>query len=121
VFLERANNKSTIGTKSVISDRILTDYQKETVEKLDILAQKIDTLTAVVAISSHVQTLLKDKVKKDQIRILFELGLSREIIALMVGTTPETVSVRISEMKAEKKKVESNGQEVVKKDEREAV
>jgi len=119
--LERASYKFTIGTKLIICDRILTDYQKETLEKLDILAQKIDTLTAVVAISSHVQPLLQDKAKKDQIRVLFELGLSREIIALMVGTTPGTVSVRISEMKAEKKKVESKGKEIVKKDERETV
>jgi len=70
------------------------EFRKEVVEKLD-------TLIKLVAVSSHAETILKGKSQKEQIRSLFDLGLSRSIIALVVGTTPEVVSVRLSEMKSE--------------------
>ena len=79
-------------------------FENDLLRKLDDIATKIDTLIQLVAFGSQRETILKGRTKKEQIKILSRLGLSRNVIALLVGTTPETVSVRISEMK--KKKME---------------
>lgn len=79
-----------------------TDIQKEIVERLDELIAEIVTLTQVVAVSSKLETILRDKTKTQQIETLSDLGLLKEAIALIVDTTPETVGVRISEMKRKK-------------------
>jgi len=71
-------------------------FEKEIIEKLD-------TLIKLVAVSSHAETILKGKSQKEQIKILSALGLSRNIIALIIGASPETVSVRLSEMKSKTK------------------
>lgn len=76
------------------------EFKKEILEKLDVL-------TKLVAVSANAQTLLAGKSQKDQIKVLADLGLSRNIIALIVGTTPETVSVRMSEMKSKQKSEKS--------------
>ena len=83
------------------------EFKKEVIEKLD-------TLIKLVAVSSHAEMILKGKSQKEQIKILSDLGLSRSIIALVVGTTPEVVSVRLSEMKSETnpKKVEKEGEKL---------
>jgi CRP-like cAMP-binding protein len=75
--------------------RILDDleFKKAIIEKLEALIR-------LVAVSTNAQNLLGGKNQKEQIKILSDLGLSRNIIALVVGTTPETVSVRLSEMKS---------------------
>jgi CRP-like cAMP-binding protein len=80
-------------------------------KKLDILAEKIDILTMVTAITHQSQKLLEGKTQTEQIHILAKKKLPREVIALIVGTTPETVSVRLSEMKAEKQKEKAPKQE----------
>jgi len=72
------------------------EFQKEILEKLD-------ALTKLVAVTANAQTLLGGKSQKDQIKVLADLRLSRNIIALVVGTTPEAVSVRLSEMKSKQK------------------
>ena len=79
------------------------EFENKLLRKLDDIATKLDTLIQLVAFSSQRETILKGKTKKEQIKILARLGLSRNVIALLVGTTPETVSVRISEMKKEEK------------------
>jgi len=79
----------------MISDE---EFKKEVIEKLDVLVK-------LVAVSTHAQTLLAGKSQQDQIKILAELGLSRNIIALVVGTTPEIVSVRLSQMKSKTRSV----------------
>jgi len=79
---------------------------KELIEKLSELSRKIDVLIQVVAVTSRKET-IEEKTKKEQIKILSDLGLSRNLIALIVGTTPETVSVRLSEGKAKKKTEET--------------
>jgi len=43
----------------------------------------------------------KDKPVAEQILLLSNLGFDRNSIAAMVGTTPNTVSVRLSEAKAQ--------------------
>jgi CRP-like cAMP-binding protein len=80
------------------------EFGKQLIKKLDELGTKIDALIQVVAITSRKEIIAKGKTKTDQIVILSDLGLSRKIIALIVGTTPEAVSARLSQLKAEKKK-----------------
>lgn len=46
---------------------------------------------------------LKGKNKQDLMPILSELGFDRRVIAAVLQTTPETVSVRLSQLKATKK------------------
>ena len=75
---------------------------KKLIERLDELNAKIDTLIQIVAVSAKMEIILKEKTKTQQIEILSDLGLSKDAIALIVDTTPETVSVRISEMKKRK-------------------
>lgn len=72
------------------------EFRREVLEKLDLL-------TKLVALTANIQTFLGGKSQKDQIRVLSDLGLSRNMISLVVGTTPETVSVRLSEMKSKQK------------------
>lgn len=43
---------------------------------------------------------LKDKANKDLIPVLSSLGFDRNSIASILQTTPETVSVRLSQLKA---------------------
>ena len=78
------------------------DYTKKLIQKLDQLDKKLDTLIKLVAISSSMET-MKKKSQKEQIKILSSFGLSRTLIALLVGTTPLTVSVTLSQMKKIKK------------------
>lgn len=88
-----------------------TNLDKEIIERLGELSAKMDTLTKVVAVSTKLETILKDKTKTQQIEILSDLGFPKDAIALIVNTTPETVSVRISEIKKkrEKKKKRKKG------------
>jgi len=88
-----------------------TDFEKEIVERLNELSAKIDTLAQIMAISPKIETILKSKTKTQQIEILSDLGFPNNVIALIAETTPETVSVRISELKKkrEKKKKRKKG------------
>lgn len=81
----------------------MDDVSKDLLKKLDELSQKIDVLTTVIAIGIQKEKLLEGKIQKDQIIELDKLGLSRNIIALIVGTTPLTVSVTLSNMRKEKR------------------
>jgi len=75
---------------------------KELFKKLDVLAQKIDILTMVTAIGLDKEKLFEGMLQRDQIKFLDELGFGRNLIALIVGTTPSTVSVTLSRMKKKK-------------------
>ena len=79
-------------------------YRKEVIQKLDEIGKKIEALIQVVAITSRKETDEKPKTKTDQIVSLDNLGVPRELIALIVGTTPESVSSLRSQLKAKKKK-----------------
>ena len=63
-------------------------------KQFQILIEKIDALIKITALN-----VLKDRSKTEQIKILADLGLGRQEIASMVGTTPLTVSVTLSQMK----------------------
>jgi hypothetical protein len=76
-------------------------------KKLDILAERISTLTMVIASKPNGEQLNKlfgKKSQKEQIRILKEWDFPNEIAALIIGTTPETVRVTLAKMKSTKKK-----------------
>jgi len=77
---------------------------KDTLKKLDVLAEKIDVLTKLTAIGMQRETIFKGKKQKEQIKILAKMRIPRNLIALMVGTTPQTVSVTLSRMKSKKGK-----------------
>lgn len=79
-------------------------FKELLIKKLDELSEKIDALIQVVAITSQKETILKGKTKTGQIKFLSDLGLPRTVVAWIVGTTPDTVSVRLSEIKSKKKK-----------------
>jgi hypothetical protein len=87
---------------------ILSGKETELLKKLDVLAEKIDTLAIVTAnLANQHQKALEGKTQTEQIQILSKRRLPKEAISLIVGTTLETVSVRLSEMKSKKKKENS--------------
>jgi hypothetical protein len=76
-------------------------------EKLDILTKRINALTLVIACkpnSEQINELLKKKSLTEQIRILKEWDFSNEIMASIIGTTPESVRVRAIQMKSKGEK-----------------
>jgi hypothetical protein len=82
------------------------------IERLNDLTKKIDILAMVLASKPNgeqISKLLREKGNKEmsqkkQIRTLKEFDFPNEIIALMIGTTTETVRVTLSQMKSEEKK-----------------
>lgn len=75
--------------------------QKDLLKRLDELNKNIELLAKVIAVNVGKDTLFKEKTQKDQqIEFLLDLGLSRNIIASMVVTTPLTVSVIKSQKKS---------------------
>ena len=83
-------------------------FKKALIKKLDDLTHKIDALIQVVVITSRKETIEKGKTKTDQIVTLSDLGLPRQLIALIVGSTPGAVSSRLSQLKAENAKEGEN-------------
>lgn len=83
------------------------DFRKKLIERFDELSAKIDALIQVVAITSRKEIIAKGKTKTDQIVTLSDLGLSRKLIALIVGSTPEAVSARLSQLRAKKKETKN--------------
>lgn len=92
------------------------DKETELLRKLDVLTQKVDILAIVTAnLANQHQKALEGKTQTEQIQFLSKRKLPKEAIALLVGTTLETVSVRLSEMKSKQKKEkvpEEKGDEV---------
>jgi vacuolar-type H+-ATPase subunit I/STV1 len=72
-------------------------------EKLEEISEKLDTLSVLFAGKEKIDKLLEKKNQTEQIQILRKWKLSNEIIAMIIGTTPDVVSVRASEMKTSKK------------------
>ena len=90
---------------------------KALLRKMDTLVEKIDILTQVTAINVQKEKFLEGKKQKEQIKMLDKLGFSPSLIALVLGTTPNTVSVALTNLRKKKKKgkqpkqgeVEQNG------------
>ncbi|MCB2141234.1 hypothetical protein KQH27_00840 [bacterium] len=70
-------------------------------KKFDTLIAKIDVLTSVIALTSNLPSNFRDLSKQDQIKTIYQFNskIDRNIIAIIVGTTPDTVSSRLSEMR----------------------
>lgn len=83
----------------------MPDDNKEILKRLEDIAEKIETLTSVVAVSSNLQTALQGKNKSQQIWFLYQLGLPNEIVAQMTGSTPGSVRSTVSQIKSGKIKV----------------
>jgi len=79
-------------------------FKTTLIKKLYDVSRKIDALTQVVAITSRKEIIAEEKTKTDRIVMLSDLGLSRKIIALIVESTPGSVSARLSQLKSEKEK-----------------
>lgn len=78
--------------------------QKDLLNRLDALNNNIEILTKVIAVSIGKETLFKEKKQKEQqIAFLTELGLTRNLIAAIVTTTPLSVSVTKSQKKSKQK------------------
>ena len=80
------------------------EFREQSIRKLDELGKKIDALIQVVAITSRKESMLKGKSKADQIKMLSDLGLPRTVIAWIVGTTPDSVSSTMSQMRSKERK-----------------
>jgi len=89
----------------------MTKELDKLLKKLEILGEKLDILTKVTAISIQKEKFFKDRTQKEQIEFLANIGLDRNIIALIVGTTPLTVSVTLSKMKKKQKRREKENNE----------
>ncbi len=64
-------------------------------------------MTLVIACKPNgeqINKLLKEENLKEQIRMLREWNFSNEIIASIIGTTPESIRVTLSKMKSKGKK-----------------
>jgi len=66
-------------------------------KQFQIPSRKLDAIIALLAIDN-----LGDKSKSDNILLLSQYGLDNSTIASIVGSTPGTVAVRISEAKKTK-------------------
>jgi hypothetical protein len=76
-------------------------------KRLDVLAGKIDVLIKVIACkpnSEQINGLLRKKSLTKQINILKQWNFSDEIMASIIGTTPESVRVRSIQMKPKGRK-----------------
>jgi len=81
------------------------EFRELLIKKLDELSMKIDALIQVITITSRKESILKGKSKTDQIKLLSDLGLPRTIVAWIVGTTPDSVSSTMSQIRSKEKKV----------------
>ena len=89
----------------------MTKEERKLLEKLDTLAEKIDILAIITALGIQKEKFFKNKTQKEQIEFLASMGLNRNLIALIVGTTPLTVSVTLSKMKKKQKGRETKSNE----------
>jgi len=87
------------------------EFREQLIKKLDELGMKIDSLIQLIAITSQKESMLKGKTKTDQIVLLSDLGLHRSVVAWIVGTTPEAVSVTMSQIRSKAKKAKKESEE----------
>ena len=71
-------------------------------EQFNLIIEKIDLLTSVIALTSSLPSDFRDKSKKEQVKRIYQFNsnINRNVIAIIVGTTPGTVSVYLSEMRS---------------------
>lgn len=82
----------------------MSEESKELSKQLKALNDSIDLLTKVTAISVGKETIFKGKERKEQkLEVLDDLKLPDEIIALLIGSTPESVRTLRSKQKKKAK------------------
>ena len=71
-------------------------------EQFNQIIEKIDLLTSVIALTSSLPSDFRDKTKKEQVKMIYQFNpkINRNVMAIIVGTTPGTVSVYLSEMRS---------------------
>ena len=83
----------------------MNQENKELIRQLKLLSENIDVLAKVTAITINKETFFKGKeTKEEQIEALDELKLPDKIVAIVVGSTPESVQSLRSLRKAKAKK-----------------
>ena len=88
------------------------EFREQSIRKLDELGKKIDALIQVVAITSRKESMLKGKSKTDQMKLLSDLGLPRTVVAWIVGTTPDSVSSTMSQMRRKERTKKKESEEI---------
>jgi len=81
------------------------------IDKLSEISEKLDVLTILYAGKENFSNLLSKKSQPEQIQILRKWKLSNEVIAIIIGTTPDVVGVRISQMKSTKGSKQKGGKD----------
>jgi len=71
-------------------------------KQFNLLIEKIDLLTSVIALTSSLPPDFRQLSKKDQVKSIYQFNqkISRNVIAIIVGTTPGTVSTYLSELRS---------------------
>jgi hypothetical protein len=93
---------------------------KELTKQLKALNANIDTLNKVTAVNIGKEEIFKGKeTKEEKIEALYKIGLPRTLIAIIVGSTPESVSAlkSMKKPKSQKQKTENTSEGVKENDE----
>lgn len=86
----------------------LSKETRELIKQLKVLNENIDLLTKVTAINVGKETILEGKEEKeDKLEALEGLGLPDKIIALLIGSTPDSVKSLRSKKKTRLKKAQA--------------
>jgi hypothetical protein len=89
----------------------MSEESKELIKQIKLLNSNIETLAKVIAVDIGKEELLKGKETKEaKIEVLDKIGIPRTIIAIMIGSTPESVSA-FKSMKREPKNKKKKGGE----------
>lgn len=92
----------------------MSEDSKKLLKKLNKLVNEIEILTKVTALSVPKDKLLEGKSQKEQIGLLDKLGFSPSLIALILGTTSNTVRVALSNLRIKKKRMKQEKKKEVK-------
>jgi CRP-like cAMP-binding protein len=88
---------------------MLKNKGSESSSETQIILERLDQIAKSLAFLVIHSEELKDKSNRDLIPILAQVGFDRNFIAQLLNTTPDTVSVRLSQMKAKaKEKTKAN-------------